>query len=132
LAGGTNLYSGSGFRSRKMLSMSAMPSKQSKSYLQNFSAYGSSRFMRGAHPYRLAGISIFSWGGSCFPSTMGRSEFVVYWLSACVLNSSNLCQRSVRPRQVQYLFAELAHVPHDCPMGDLPNSKHSSSNSSVV
>lgn len=35
--------------------------------------------MKSNGAYRLAGISILSSGGSCFPSTIGRSESVVYY-----------------------------------------------------
>jgi hypothetical protein len=39
--------------------------------------------MKSNGAYRLAGISILSSGGTCFPSTTGRSESVVYyWLES--------------------------------------------------
>lgn len=48
---------------------------------------------------RFAGISILSWGGSCFPSTIGRSEF-----SVCI-SFSTILALPVSPRP--YVFIEL-------------------------
>lgn len=52
-----------------------MPSKQSMSYLSSFQYTSCGHLVRS---YLFAGISIFNCGGSCLPSTMGRSVVDVY------------------------------------------------------
>ena len=69
------MYSGEVALRLKMLSMRAIPSKQSMSYL-GFVQYCPTADE--APSYLFAGISIFSCGGSCLPSTTGRSVVDVW------------------------------------------------------
>jgi hypothetical protein len=73
----------------------------------------SSAILRGSlkgNTNRFAGISIFSWGGSCFPSTMGRSEFVVC-ISFSIISHQVSAATVLRLRRVQCLVNMVSQAP---------------------
>jgi hypothetical protein len=117
--------------SAKILSIKAIPSKHSMSYLvANMSQSPSVHPLSMVGGYLFAGISILSCGASSFGLSLSYSVFGV-------VNSESTDTASrwsfVRLHLVQCLRRYVSGVITTAPIESrIPNSKHSSSNSSVV